>query len=151
MADPPKRILIVDDDVSLRQVVAETLRGEGYLVDEASNGSGGLESLRRARPDLALVDMVMPVMDGRGFIEACRAEPDCAELPIVIVSATYTLSEEPDGLNVRAVIPKPFDMGLVLSVVQRLTAAIPDERTSSGDNPRADRGGASIEGIRRAG
>ena len=118
-----KRILLVDDDASLRAVVAETLRGEGYAVDEASDGVEALEQLRAAPPDLVLLDLAMPILDGHGLIAAWRAEEERAEIPIVIVSATPTLPDTPQEAGVKALLLKPFDLGVLLAMVERFTRA----------------------------
>jgi CheY-like chemotaxis protein len=118
-----KRILLVDDDASLRSVVAETLRGEGYAVDEASDGAEGLEQLRAAPPDLLLLDLAMPVVDGQGLIAAWRAQEHRPDVPIVILSATPTLAEAAHEAGVKAILLKPFDLGVLLAMVERFTRA----------------------------
>jgi CheY-like chemotaxis protein len=116
--DPsPKRILVVEDEPGMRAVVAETLRGEGYVVDEAGDGAEGLGRLRLARPDLILLDLAMPGLDGHGFLEQRRAEPAARDIPIVIVSATPMLAEEPRDAGVMAMLLKPFDLGALLAMV----------------------------------
>jgi CheY-like chemotaxis protein len=119
----PKRILLVDDEASLRAVVAETLRGEGYLVDEAPNGAEGLDRLEAARPDLILLDLAMPVLDGRGFMQAYRAKIVDGDIPIIILSATPALWEAPQEDGVKAVLVKPFDLGILMTMVDRMTQA----------------------------
>ena len=120
---PPKRVLLVDDEAPLRAVVAETLRGEGYVVDEASNGADAIDRLRAARPDLVLLDLSMPVLDGHGFIEQCLAETGGVEIPIVIVSATPAMPDASHEMGVKAVLLKPFDLAVLLAMVHRFTRA----------------------------
>jgi CheY-like chemotaxis protein len=117
----PPRILLIDDEAALRAVVAETLRGEGFVVDEAANGVEGLERLHAARPDLILLDLAMPVLDGHGFVERCQTESGGADIPIVIVSATPTLPDAPQAVGVKAVLVKPFDLAVLLAMVDRFT------------------------------
>jgi DNA-binding response OmpR family regulator len=116
-------MLLVDDDASLRAVVAETLRGEGYVVDEAGDGAEGLDQLRARRPDLVLLDLAMPLVDGHGFLTESCAEADRGDIPIVIVSATPSLPEAPQELGVKAVLLKPFDLGVLLAMVERFARA----------------------------
>ena len=115
-----QRVLVVDDDHAVRSIVAETLRGEGYQVDEANNGAAALEQLQAVEPDVILLDIVMPVVDGYEFLERLRQERDIASIPIVLVSATHALPDAAHELGVRAVLTKPFDMGMLVAIVDRL-------------------------------
>ena len=75
-ADPvvqTKRVLVVEDDETLRTTVAEALEDEGYQVITATNGAEALRLVRAAEPDAIVLDLMMPVMDGRAFLEASRA------------------------------------------------------------------------------
>jgi two-component system, chemotaxis family, chemotaxis protein CheY len=114
------RVLVVDDDDAVRSIVAETLRGEGYQVDEANNGAAALEQLQAVAPEVILLDIVMPVVDGYEFLERLRQEGDFADIPIVLVSATHALPDAAHDLGVRAVLTKPFDMGMLVAIVDRL-------------------------------
>ena len=67
-------ILIVDDDDTVRSILVETLKGEGYRVDDAGNGQIALERVRSAAPDLILLDIVMPVLDGYQFLLQLQQE-----------------------------------------------------------------------------
>jgi CheY-like chemotaxis protein len=119
----PRRVLLVDDEAALRAVVAETLRGDGYVVDEAGDGTEGLHRVRATRPDLILLDLEMPVLDGQGFIARCRSAAEGADIPIVIVSARPLLPDAPQEAGVKAVLLKPFDLGVLLAMVDRFTRA----------------------------
>ena len=114
-------ILVIDDDDAVRSIVAETLKGEGYRVDEASNAAAGLKRIEAGAPDLILLDIVMPVNDGYHFLERLRRERNEAEIPIILVSATHALPDAAHDLGVRAVLTKPFDVGILLAIVERLT------------------------------
>ena len=113
----PRRILLVEDEPAMRAVVAETLRGEGYVVDEAGDGVEGLGRLRSVRPDLNLLDMAMPGLDGRSFLDQRRAESAAHDIPIVIVSATPVLAPEPQEASVVAIVVKPFELEALLAMV----------------------------------
>ncbi len=80
-------VLVVDDDPAIRGLVADALRGEGYAVDLAAHGREALDALRARRPATIVLDLMMPVMDGFSFIEACQREHLCADVPIVVISA----------------------------------------------------------------
>jgi DNA-binding response OmpR family regulator len=107
-----RRILVVDDDPRLLHVVAMYLSIEGYEVDTASNGDEGLRLLEQRRPDLVILDVMMPGIDG---LEACRrikSNPETRAIPVVLFTA---LSRTDDVENGRAAganrfINKPFSL-----------------------------------------
>jgi CheY-like chemotaxis protein len=122
----PNRILLVEDDSSLRETLADVLSDEGFEVAAAANGREALEKLAASHPDLILLDLVMPVMDGWAFREAQRKRPDLACIPTVVLSATSPL----DGpglhaLDAEAVISKPVRMERLIGALRALLAAPP--------------------------
>ena len=74
------QILVVEDDDAIRGLVSEVLRDDGYDVREATNGVEALDRLREERPDLIVLDLMMPVMDGWAFVEACRRKQCCDDV-----------------------------------------------------------------------
>src|SRR5437764_7343536 len=80
-------VLVVDDDPAIRGLLAEALRGEGFAVDLAAHGREALDAIRARRPATVILDLMMPVMDGFSFMEACKKEGLCRDLPIVVISA----------------------------------------------------------------
>lgn len=92
-------ILIVEDDPMTRQVLQRTLEVEGCVVSEAENGRVGLERVAEDRPDLILLDLMMPEMDGFGFIAELRKTPVWRSIPIVAVTAKDLSEEEWRQLN----------------------------------------------------
>jgi len=119
-------VLIADDNDELRDLLAEALTDDGYDVVTASNGAQAFEYVRQRRGqlDLVLLDLMMPIMDGRTFLRACRSLPWWSGVPVVVLSAAYRVqSLTPDlGPNVRATLTKPFDLAVVLSLVAGLTS-----------------------------
>src|SRR5207237_4774938 len=103
-------VLVVDDDPAIRGLVAEALRGEGYLVDVAAHGREALEAMRANRPATVILDLMMPVMDGFSFLEACQKEQLCMGVPIVVISAVQDLLRRIHEMPVNACIAKPFDL-----------------------------------------
>ena len=95
------RILVVDDDRGARFALRETLLGEGYEVVDAANGQQAVQICRQQTPDLVILDGVMPVMDGFQSCEVIRGLPECASIPILIVT----------GLNDDASVDKAFSAG----------------------------------------
>jgi CheY-like chemotaxis protein len=114
-----KRVLVVDDDPAVRKLVSDALQGE-YAVDLATNGQQALESIQSRQPDAVILDMMMPVMDGRSFLEACRHEPSCAELPVLVVSAEPSACEDSRRLGATACVAKPFDINILTAAVEHL-------------------------------
>jgi CheY-like chemotaxis protein len=82
-----KQILIVDDDAPLRDGLARALEAAGHQVRTAANGLEALGEARALRPDLILLDLVMPVMDGWCFRTEQMEDPDLADIPVVVLSA----------------------------------------------------------------
>jgi two-component system cell cycle response regulator len=81
------RVLVVEDQAENRDLMAYLLRAFGHEVETAADGAEGLESARRRRPDLAVIDIQMPVMDGLELVGALKADPGLASVPAVGVSA----------------------------------------------------------------
>lgn len=114
------RVLIVDDDVALTKVLTRVLSSEDFDVDVANSGGQGLVLARERPPSLMIVDLHMSDMDGYAFVEACRAIPDCAQVPVFLASADADvrgMRQRLEGKGVVLVMPKPFDL-------ETLTAAV---------------------------
>ena len=127
----PKCVLVVDDDDMIREMIGHVLEAEGYRVETANDGQQALAKLQTTRPDAILLDLMMPVMDGWTFLEYCRADPLCGGSPVVVMSAHPSLRERPAALGVQGVLPKPFDICLLLDIVERLLQSPPDTTSSS--------------------
>lgn len=112
------RVLVIDDDPSIRQVIAYALGDEGYQVDEASNGQAALELIGRQRPDIILLDMKMPGMDGWGFVKLYRERFD-HHAPIIVITAARDAAQRAADVNAVSYIPKPFDLDVL---VERVSA-----------------------------
>src|SRR4051794_12204641 len=93
------QILVVEDDDAIRGLVSDVLRDDGYQVREATNGIEALEQLRSGRPDLIVLDLMMPVMDGWAFVEECRNNQYCQGVPIVVTSASHDLPRTAERLR----------------------------------------------------
>src|SRR5690348_15640372 len=88
-------ILIVDDEIDHRRPLAALLKHEGYDISEAKDGLEGLERINEHRPDLVLLDMIMPGVDGVTMLQAMRRREDCAALPVLLVTGVH----EPEMLR----------------------------------------------------
>jgi len=113
-----KRILVVDDDDSIRDFIAMALTDDGYDVATAGEGQRALEVARDWEPGLVLLDMRMPGMDGWSFARAYRAEPRRA--PILVVTAARDAALYAAEIQADAFLAKPFDLHDLLGLVERL-------------------------------
>jgi two-component system chemotaxis response regulator CheY len=121
-------ILVVEDDEAIRGLVSEVLRDDGYDVGEAANGLEALQYVDNHRPDLIVLDLMMPVMDGWTFVERCRQHPCCSDVPIVVTSASHDLPKTAERLRsfgVRTCLAKPFDVDGLLALVERYAPSEP--------------------------
>lgn len=114
-------LLIADDDPAICRLLQRALSREGYTVETAGNGREALDRIRRSCPDLLLLDLMMPVMDGWELYRRLRAD-GYQELPIVVITAGERLSRATMELPDAELVPKPFDLDYLLEVIQRQLA-----------------------------
>jgi CheY-like chemotaxis protein len=114
---PAKTILLVEDDIDVRATVCELLAEEGYSVVVARNGAEALGYLKKASilPQLILLDLLMPVMDGWQFRAAQKRDTRLAEIPVVVYSAHGT--RQP--IDAAAILAKPVGLSELLQTVER--------------------------------
>ena len=105
------KVLIIDDDPDIRLIVRVSLSRRGFVVAEASSGPDGLRSARDDRPDVIVLDVMMPEMDGPATLEALLADPAIAGVPVVFLTAKAMRSEidRLRALGAAGVLLKPFD------------------------------------------
>jgi signal transduction histidine kinase/DNA-binding NarL/FixJ family response regulator len=115
-AGPVKTILIVDDVVANREMLADLLRALGFAIEEAGNGKEALEQVAMMPPDLVLMDIMMPIMDGLEATRLLRASPDHAEVPIIAISASATAEDQQESMvaGASAFMTKPIDQDSLL-------------------------------------
>jgi DNA-binding response OmpR family regulator len=111
------RILVVDDDALIRATLATALGDEGYAVRVAPDGRTALSSIGNWRPDLIVLDLMMPVMNGVEFRAAQRSAADTAQIPVIILSAAHEVQSRAASLDPAAVFTKPFDLGALLDAI----------------------------------
>ena len=119
-AEAALRVLVVDDEYSIRRLIVELLRDEGYEVREADDGERALEKLGRWNADAILLDLSMPRMDGLTFLQEREARGIAADVPVIILSASRQI--EAIGEQASAVIVKPFDLERFLAVLNDVLA-----------------------------
>ncbi|MBL8112820.1 MAG: response regulator, partial [Acidobacteria bacterium] len=96
---PPCPVLVVDDDPEVREMLRRILEKTGWVVEEAGNGREGLAVAARNRPELVLLDLMMPEMDGFEFLEEFRQDAQNARVPVIVVTAKDLSGEERTRLN----------------------------------------------------
>jgi DNA-binding response OmpR family regulator len=115
------RVLIVDDEPGIRLMLTESLALMGYEPQEAVNGRAALQKLEGWQPDVILLDLMMPELDGWGFRAEQLAHAEWAQIPVIVLSARHNLQRGIDVLQPTAVIPKPFQLGELFETLETLT------------------------------
>ncbi len=120
---PHQTLLVVDDDLDIRDALQDVLELEGYAVLLAADGLEALSQLRQGEtpPHLILLDLMMPRMDGFAFREALRHEPALAGIPVLVASADLDVKGAAEGLGVAGWLRKPLDLKELLHTVKRLS------------------------------
>ncbi|MCL5291852.1 MAG: response regulator [Actinobacteria bacterium] len=115
-----KKILVVDDSTSIVNLITVKLAKEGYEVIQAFNGEEALEKAYEERPDLILLDVMMPRLDGKEVCARIKSDPSMAATPIVMLTAVGEFEEQLKGLETGAdeYMTKPFDPGQLAAVVR---------------------------------
>jgi CheY-like chemotaxis protein len=122
--NPKPTILIVDDDPAIRKMLAEVLTLDGYPYETATNGQEALEALGKSGPRLILLDLLMPVLDGRGVMNELRASPEVrARHRVVLVSANDRLEAARD-LEPDSMLAKPFTADQLLNIIETTSAGL---------------------------
>jgi len=131
-----RHVLVVEDETAIRTMLAELLQHEGYAVIEAGDGREALRRLREQRPDLIILDLMLPGMSGWEFLNQSREQRDRANVPVVILSAIEGRTDYPSMLGVAAWFTKPLDVSRFLSSVEQLAGAPPEPPLDASKRPR---------------
>jgi CheY-like chemotaxis protein len=115
--DQSSRVLVVEDDLALRDTLAAVLRFAGYDVVTAENGLEALELLDGHLPVLILLDIAMPVMDGHAFRAEQLLDPGLTAIPIIVLTAEHDIDEPLRAIRPDALLRKPFDLDVLLATV----------------------------------
>jgi DNA-binding response OmpR family regulator len=115
-----KHILVIDDDPGLVVFLQRRLDLAGYQVTTAASGEAGLQKMRDSLPDLVIVDVMMPGMDGFSFVRELRTDTVLTKVPILIVTAQEELGDIFKMEGVQGFFPKPIDTEMLMEKVKAL-------------------------------
>ncbi|MDE3094764.1 MAG: response regulator transcription factor [Chloroflexota bacterium] len=140
------RVLVVDDEPQLRRALKRSLEGHGYVVEEAEDGAGGLAAVRRCKPDLLLLDLVLPDMSG---VDVCRELRRDSDTPIIVLSVLGDEATKVAALDEGAddYLTKPFGADELLA---RLRVALRHGSASGTPQPAIVSGDLEIDVERRS-
>jgi two-component system chemotaxis response regulator CheY len=112
------KILVVDDERNLRETLSELLTFSGYKVYEAENGKHAIEKVKQIQPDLIICDLMMPVLDGYGFLEYHK-KSKYSHIPVILISAKAEQRDEDKAFNLCAegYVMKPFKFNELISTI----------------------------------
>jgi len=122
----PTRVLVIDDEEPIRLLCRVNLEAEGMIVLEARDGITGLETARAATPDVILLDVMMPGLDGWGVAEELLDDPTTEDIPIVFLTARAEVRDRARGLDLGGVdyVTKPFNPLNLAPLIEELLARI---------------------------
>ena len=119
-----RTVLTIEDQPDIRRLIRMTLEFKGFRVLEAADGPDGLQQARQHKPDLVLLDVMMPGMDGLTVSQTLAADPALRHTPVIMLSALGTADAVQAGLQTgaRAYLVKPFSPWELVALVDKLTA-----------------------------
>ena len=124
----PKKILVVEDDIEMVELLCFKLKTEGYALGTATNGIEALKKARSIRPDLILLDLMLPELDGFAVCDTLRHDAKTASIPIIMLTAMSSQLARLNGLDAGAnvYITKPFSPKYLLQWIQALLQRTPE-------------------------
>ena len=116
-----ERILVIEDDPSVRTLLDKSLSARGYHITTAKDGIAGLTAIESSRPDLLIVDIMMPRLDGMTFVRAVKGNQETGPIPVIFLTAKNDPKSMIDGINVGAkfYVTKPFQINELVSKIEK--------------------------------
>ena len=116
------KILVVDDEPNIVQTLQDRLEMNEYIVVTASNGKEGLNTALKENPDIILLDVIMPIMDGHEMLEALRRNPDGKDIAVIMLTARNQTNdiERANVCGIEDYIVKPFDLSKLLEKIESI-------------------------------
>ena len=122
------RLLIIDDDAGIQKMLKTVFECENFEVTVASDGLIALECLEQTRPDLILLDLMLPNMDGWAFVKELEQRGLRSSLPVLVLTADIYAKSQVDSMDVEGWLVKPFHLAELLSQVRSLLDQVGDEK-----------------------
>ena len=148
-AGPNIKVLVVDDESDIRELLVDELNDAGYKTIQAEDGAAALDMVHSHRPDIVLLDMMMPELDGLQVLNILRSDPETANLPVILVTATPAAQGElaAKALGVNHYVTKPWEPGVIQTVIRvTLREAGRAEQVDTADKAdRPDNGVATVD------
>jgi two-component system, OmpR family, KDP operon response regulator KdpE len=116
----PPFVLVAEDDAAIRDLLTEALEAAGFRVSAVRDGFAALNEVRRAAPDVIVLDLGLPLLDGQEFLDAWRTVESLPHVPVLVLSASSELPPLLASVGVQGHITKPFDVDAVVEAVGRL-------------------------------
>lgn len=119
-----KKILIVEDEESLLKLESILLTSKGYEVEAVADGLAAMEAVRKSKPDLVLLDIMLPEIDGFEVCRRIKEDPETRDIPVIMLTAKKSREDMARGEQVGAdwYITKPFKSAMVIETIQRFIA-----------------------------
>lgn len=119
-----KHVLLIEDEPNIIEAIGFILKRDGWHVDTHSNGQTALDAVRARRPDLVILDVMLPGMSGYDILKALRADPDWAALPVLMLTARGQTKDRElaESLGASRFMTKPFSNAEMLEAVRALVA-----------------------------
>jgi DNA-binding response OmpR family regulator len=117
-----KKILVADDEVSIADLLAQSLTEEGYEVQKNVQSLRFYDAVREYQPDLILLDLLMPYLEGEDELRLMQLSPDTAGIPVIVVTAKPDVARDEQTLRqlgVRHIVRKPFDLNHLIQLVRQ--------------------------------
>ena len=117
-----KTVLVIDDEFGVADVLSFALEEEGYKTLTAANGRDGLKKAAELKPDLIVLDFMMPILDGPATLKAIRNNPDLSQIPVIMISSIDEDGVKKHCPNYSAFLRKPFSMSDFIKMVSACLA-----------------------------
>lgn len=117
-----KKILVADDEVSIAELLEQSLSEEGYTVYKATQSLRFYDAVRENEPDLILLDLMMPYLEGEDELRLMQLSPATANIPVIVVTAKQDVGKDEEtlrSLGVLHIVRKPFDLNQLISLVKQ--------------------------------
>lgn len=117
-----KKILVADDDVAIADLLTQSLSEEGYDVRKSVQSLRFFDAVREFRPDLILLDLMMPYLEGEDELRLMQLNPDTSHIPVIVVTAKADVDRDESTLRqlgVLHIVRKPFDLNQLIRLVKR--------------------------------